>query len=90
MVMGHDESNPTLITGGSDGRLVEWSVADGSTKLIQGELKEHTVEKKGGGGIELSLTEKYFVKSTSCYSFSKTVAFTKFLSKKCSNVREFK
>ena len=45
MVMGHDESNPTLITGGSDGRLVEWSVADGSTKLIQGELLEHTVGK---------------------------------------------
>ena len=42
MVMGHDESNPTLITGGSDGRLVEWSVADGSTKLIQGELLEHS------------------------------------------------
>ena len=44
--MGHDESNPTLITGGSDGRLVEWSVADGSTKLIQGELLEHAVEKQ--------------------------------------------
>ena len=43
MVMGHDESNPTLITGGSDGRLVEWSVADGSTKLIQGKLRDvHT------------------------------------------------
>ena len=61
MVMGHDESNPTLITGGSDGRLVEWSVADGSTKLIQGELLEHTVEKPEEN---FSLTEKYFVKST--------------------------
>ena len=59
--MGHDESNPTLITGGSDGRLVEWSVADGSTKLIQGELIEHTVEKTGENFF---LTEKYFVKST--------------------------
>ena len=39
MVMGHDESNPILITGGSDGRLVEWTVADGCTKLIQGKTR---------------------------------------------------
>ena len=34
MVKGHDDSNPTLLTGSSDGRLVEWTVADGSTKQI--------------------------------------------------------
>ena len=35
MIKGHDDSNPTLITAGSDGRVVEWSVADGSTRTMQ-------------------------------------------------------
>ena len=35
MIKGHDDSNPTLITAGSDGRVVEWSVADGSTRIMQ-------------------------------------------------------
>ena len=42
MVKGHDDSNPTLITSGSDGRVVEWTVADGSTKVIQGRFA-HTL-----------------------------------------------
>jgi WD40 repeat protein len=37
MTKGHDDSNPTLLTGGSDGRIVEWTVADGTTRVIQGE-----------------------------------------------------
>ena len=35
MIKGHDDSNPTLISAGSDGRVVEWSVADGSTRTMQ-------------------------------------------------------
>lgn len=37
MIKGSDDSNPTLLTGGSDGRVVEWTVADGSTRVVQGE-----------------------------------------------------
>lgn len=37
MIKGSDESNPTLLTGGSDGRVVEWTVSDGSTRIVQGE-----------------------------------------------------
>lgn len=32
-----DDSNPTILTAGSDGRVVEWAVADGSTRVIKGE-----------------------------------------------------
>ena len=32
-----DDSNPTILTAGSDGRVVEWTVADGSTRVVQGE-----------------------------------------------------
>ena len=35
MVKGYDDSNPTLITAGSDGRVVEWSVADAATRVMQ-------------------------------------------------------
>ena len=32
-----DTANPTVVTAGSDGRVVEWSVADGITRVIQGD-----------------------------------------------------
>ena len=35
MVKGYDDSNPTLISAGSDGRVVEWSVADAATRVVQ-------------------------------------------------------
>ena len=35
MVKGYDDSNPTLISAGSDGRVVEWSVADAATRVMQ-------------------------------------------------------
>ena len=34
-----------MLTGGSDGRLVEWTVSDGSTKVIQG--KGHGTQING-------------------------------------------
>ena len=33
----NDASNPTVLTAGSDGRVVEWTVADGRTRVVQGE-----------------------------------------------------
>ena len=38
MVKGYDDSNPTLITAGSDGRVVEWTVADAATRVVQVKL----------------------------------------------------
>ena len=35
MVKGYDDSNPTLVTAGSDGRVVEWTIADASTRVMQ-------------------------------------------------------
>ena len=32
-----DTATPTVVTAGSDGRVVEWSVADGITRVIQGD-----------------------------------------------------
>ena len=31
------DEGKTIVTGGSDGRVIEWSVADGSTKSIGGD-----------------------------------------------------
>ncbi len=37
MVRGSSDATDTLLTGGSDGRIVEWSVADGNAKVVTGE-----------------------------------------------------
>lgn len=37
MIKGHDDSNPSLLTAGSDGRVVEWMATDGSTRVVTGE-----------------------------------------------------
>ena len=36
-IPGHDDSNPSLLTAGSDGRVVEWMATDGSTRVVTGE-----------------------------------------------------
>lgn len=78
MVKGHDESNPTLITGGSDGRLVEWTIADGSTRVIQGEghgnqvngLRRAKGSKMATVGIDDSM--RIFDQTTGAYEAGNT------------------
>lgn len=73
MVKGHDDSNPTLITAGSDGRVVEWSVADGSTRTMQGDghgsqvtgLKQTSGAQMASVGMDDSL--KMFDQTTGTY-----------------------
>lgn len=51
MIRGGEEGNPTLITGGADGRMVEWTVGDGTTKLVTGEGHSSQINglKRGQG-----------------------------------------
>lgn len=73
MVKGYDDSNPTLLTAGSDGRVVEWTVADAATRVVQGDghgsqvtgLKQVVGSKMASVGIDDSL--KSFDQTTATY-----------------------